>query len=60
MTFPVPTTAHIIYIPFVLLLGVVIGFVLGGRAAREEIAMRAARKEARAEKRRAPGDSQKS
>ncbi len=51
MSFPVPTTAHIIYIPFVLLLGIVIGFVLGGRAAREEEAMRQARKEERAARR---------
>ena len=54
-----PTTAHIIYIPIVLLLGIVIGFVLGGRAARDaevsralaevdKAARRAARKKAQA------------
>ena len=31
----VPTSAHFIYIPFVLLIGIVIGFILGGRAARK-------------------------
>jgi hypothetical protein len=42
-----PTAAHIIYIPGVLLLGVVIGFLLGGRAARDEVAGKAARDAAR-------------
>ena len=36
-----PTTAHIIYIPIVLLIGIVIGFVLGGRAARDAEVTRA-------------------
>lgn len=47
-----PTAAHFIYIPGVLLLGIVIGFLLGGRAARDDEAARAAR-EARREARRA-------
>jgi proteasome assembly chaperone (PAC2) family protein len=34
----VPTIAHLIYIPGVLLLGIAIGFVIGARAARNEIA----------------------
>ncbi|MET0389121.1 MAG: hypothetical protein ABW321_24320 [Polyangiales bacterium] len=33
-----PTIAHVIYIPGVLLVGIAIGFVLGARAARNEIA----------------------
>jgi hypothetical protein len=33
-----PTIAHLIYIPGILLIGIAIGFVLGARAAREEIA----------------------
>jgi len=33
----VPTVAHILYIPGILLVGIAIGFVLGARAAREEI-----------------------
>ena len=51
----VPTAAHFIYIPFVLLIGIVVGFILGGRAARDALAARevadkakAARKAARA------------
>ena len=46
-----PTTAHFIYIPAVLSLGVVIGFVLGGRAARDAHVAQAARDAARAERR---------
>jgi hypothetical protein len=34
----VPTFAHFIYIPGVILVGIAIGFVLGARAARNEIA----------------------
>jgi uncharacterized protein YneF (UPF0154 family) len=34
----VPTLAHFLYIPGILLIGVAIGFVLGAKAAREEIA----------------------
>jgi uncharacterized protein YneF (UPF0154 family) len=33
----VPPVEHIIYIPVVLILGIVIGYVLGGRAAREDL-----------------------
>ena len=33
-----PTAAHVIYIPAVLLLGVVLGYILGSRAARDAIA----------------------
>ncbi len=35
-----PTIAHVIYIPGVLLVGIAIGFVLGARAARAEIERR--------------------
>jgi hypothetical protein len=34
----VPTIAHFLYIPGVLLIGIAVGFVLGARAARSEIA----------------------
>jgi len=34
----VPTIAHVLYIPGVLLVGIAIGFVLGARAARAEAA----------------------
>jgi hypothetical protein len=32
----VPTIAHVLYIPGVLLVGIAIGFVMGARAARAE------------------------
>jgi uncharacterized membrane-anchored protein YhcB (DUF1043 family) len=34
----VPSVAHILYIPGILLVGIALGFVLGARAARNEIA----------------------
>jgi hypothetical protein len=34
----VPTIAHFIYIPGVLLIGIAVGFVMGARAARNELA----------------------
>jgi hypothetical protein len=33
----VPTIAHVLYIPGILLIGIAIGFVLGARAARAEL-----------------------
>jgi proteasome assembly chaperone (PAC2) family protein len=33
----VPTIAHILYIPGILLIGISIGFVMGARAARAEL-----------------------
>ena len=40
-----PTIAHILYIPGILLVGIAIGFVTGARAARNELARKqAARK----------------
>ena len=33
-----PTIAHLLYIPGVLLIGIAVGFVLGARAARNELA----------------------
>lgn len=38
-----PTSEHIIFIPAVLLVGVVIGWMLGGKAARQQMAERAKR-----------------
>jgi hypothetical protein len=35
-----PTSDHLIFIPAVLLLGIVIGWVLGGNAARQKLAER--------------------
>lgn len=48
-----PTAAHFLYIPGVLLLGVVIGWVLGSRAAADAYAAERRRQEARAASRRA-------
>lgn len=48
MELPVPTIAHVIYIPVVLLVGVVIGWILGGRAAADAMAMELKRREERA------------
>jgi hypothetical protein len=56
-----PPVSHFLYIPMVLVIGVVIGFVLGGRAARDAEAARrradeakAARRAAREAERRTP------
>jgi hypothetical protein len=35
----VPTSAHFIYIPVVLILGLVLGFLMGAKATRDEIAL---------------------
>ena len=58
-----PTVAHLLYIPMVLVLGIVTGFVLGGRAARDAQAAKeradeekAARRAARAAQARAKDD----
>ena len=57
------TLAHFVYIPGVLLLGIVVGYVLGGRAvemakgeAQEKENRRAARRARRAADREADGD----
>ncbi len=39
-----PTSEHVIFIPVVLLVGIVIGWVLGGKAARQQMADRAKRR----------------
>ncbi len=41
------TAAHFIYIPVMILIGVVIGWVLGGRAARDAYAAELKRREER-------------
>ena len=40
-----PTAEHVIFIPVVLLVGIVVGWVLGGRAARQQMAERAKRRQ---------------
>jgi hypothetical protein len=42
------TSAHFIFIPAVLLIGVVIGWILGSRAAQDAFAMELKRREERA------------
>ena len=50
MNFSNMTSAHLIFIPAVLLIGIVIGWVLGSRAARDAFAMELRRREERAKK----------
>jgi hypothetical protein len=45
-----PTAGHFIYIPVILLLGIVIGWVLGSRAAADAIAMEKRKREERAKR----------
>ena len=44
------TAGHFIFIPSVLLIGIVIGWVLGSRAARDAFAVELKRREQRADK----------
>jgi hypothetical protein len=44
----VPTAAHFIYIPSLVLLGVVLGFILGSRAAADAQAVDVKRRQERA------------
>ncbi len=45
------TAAHFIYIPMMVMLGIVIGFFLGGRAARDAFAAQKEKEDARAARR---------
>jgi hypothetical protein len=47
MEIGIPTASHFIFIPAVLLIGVVIGWILGSRAAQDAMAMELKRREAR-------------
>jgi uncharacterized protein YneF (UPF0154 family) len=38
-----PTSEHVVFIPAVLLVGIFIGWILGGKAARQQLAERAKR-----------------
>lgn len=42
------TAAHFIYIPMILVVGIVVGFILGTRAARDTLAMEQKKVERRA------------
>lgn len=47
------SAAHLVFIPAVLIIGVVIGWILGSRAARDAFAMELKRREERAARNRA-------
>ena len=47
MDIGVPTAAHFIFIPAVLLVGVVIGWILGSRAAQDALASEVRKREGR-------------
>lgn len=38
-----PTSEHVIFIPVVLMIGLVLGYIMGGKAARQQMAERAKR-----------------
>lgn len=42
------SAVHFIYIPMILIVGIVLGFIIGGRAARDSLAMEAKNRERRA------------
>jgi len=50
MDFGKMSAAHFIFIPAVLLIGIVIGWVLGGRAAHDAFAVELRRREERAKR----------
>lgn len=50
------TAAHLVFIPGVLLVGVVIGWILGSRAARDAYAAELRRREERVQKQKARAD----
>ena len=54
MDFGTPSAGHFIYIPVVLLVGVVLGWVLGSRAAADALAMEQKKREARAQRKAEP------
>ena len=47
MDIGVPTASHFIFIPAVLLVGVVIGWILGSRAAQDAMALESRRRESK-------------
>ena len=48
MEIGVPTAAHFIFIPAVLIIGLVIGWILGSRAAQDAMAMEMRKRDERA------------
>jgi hypothetical protein len=57
MNFANMTSAHFIFIPVVLFVGVVIGWILGSRAAQDAMAMELRKREKRGEGRGESGPS---
>ena len=55
MEFGTPSAGHFIYIPVILLVGVVVGWVLGSRAAADAMAMEQKKREERAQRKAAAG-----
>lgn len=51
-----PSAAHFIYIPVMILLGIVIGWILGSRAARDAYLSEMRKREQRQERRTANGE----
>ena len=56
MDIGMPTAAHFIFIPAVLLIGVVIGWILGSRAAQDAYAAELRKREARSNQQSATGN----
>jgi len=50
MEIGIPTASHFIFIPGVLIIGVVIGWILGSRAAQDAMASELRKREERAKK----------
>lgn len=50
MEIGVPTAAHFIFIPAVLIIGLVVGWILGSRAAQDAMAMELRKREERSQK----------
>jgi hypothetical protein len=50
MEFGIPTASHFIFIPAVLLIGVVIGWILGSRAAQDAFAAELRKRDERSKK----------
>jgi hypothetical protein len=50
MEFGIPTASHFIFIPAVLLIGVVIGWILGSRAAQDAYAAELRKREERSKR----------
>ena len=57
MEFDVPTSSHFIFIPVMLIIGLVLGWILGSRAAQDAMAMELKRRDEHRDK--AEGRSQR-